>query len=283
MLILIAALLPYSNIEQKDFIEIITTTTPDFIDPIVTQLIKDAFRHSTGLASGGIISVALFALIYAASRGSMTLIRTLNVIYDCKEQEKTFRANLKAVATTLVFIFALFVSLVAMVFGNSIRNSIKISMPDFKNHSLLLSNIRYAVIFFLLTGFFSMLYTHLPDKKNKMEDQLFGAVFSSLGWGLFSYVFSILIKGGSIYRTYYGSLSTLVIFLVWLYWCFLIFLFGAYINENIGKVIKIKKYYDVTEVYLLEKYRLTFKNKRRNNGGRKKRLHTRDNSMGRRE
>ncbi|MBR4174288.1 MAG: YihY/virulence factor BrkB family protein [Lachnospiraceae bacterium] len=277
MLILIAALLPYSNTEQKDFIRILTNATPDFIDPMVTQLVKDAFRHSNGISSGGIISVALFAIIYAASRGSVTLIRTLNVIYDCKERENTFRANLKAIATTLVFVFALFISLVAMVFGNSIRNSIKISVPDFKSRSLLFSNIRYLLIFVLLTGFFALLYTYLPDEKHRIEDQILGAVFSSLGWGGFSYVFSMFIKGGSIYKTYYGSLSTLVIFLVWLYWCFLIFLFGAYINKNASRAVNellgglfcglvtIERYNNTTLVKVAGKKVYSFDTKGNNN------------------
>ena len=64
----------------------------------------------------------------------------------------------------------------------------------------------------------------------RLRQQFPGAVLASLGW-------TVVTFGFSIYVTYfngfsmYGSLTTIVILLIWLYVCMSLVLVGAYINK----------------------------------------------------
>ena len=71
---------------------------------------------------------------------------------------------------------------------------------------------------------------YLPRPRGRLRQQFPGAVLASLGW-------TVVTFGFSIYVTYfngfsmYGSLTTIVILLIWLYVCMNLVLVGAYINK----------------------------------------------------
>ena len=59
-----------------------------------------------------------------------------------------------------------------------------------------------------------------------------GALFSALGWLVFSYAFSIYIDNFSNMTYMYGSLTAVVIMMFWIYFCIYIFFIGAEINKK---------------------------------------------------
>ena len=69
-------------------------------------------------------------------------------------------------------------------------------------------------------------------------EQVPGAVCTLLAWVIFTKIFTFFTKI-STYSIYYGSLSVLVIFLFWLYWCIYILLIGGYINWYFRYVFRV--------------------------------------------
>ncbi|MCQ2540147.1 MAG: YihY/virulence factor BrkB family protein, partial [Acetatifactor sp.] len=92
-----------------------------------------------------------------------------------------------------------------------------------------LMNFRFIVVWGILTLFFAAIYTYVPDRKLKFKQQIPGAMFSAIGWSIYSWGFSIYLQ----YNSYglYGSLSIVIIALLWMYFCMYIMLFGAYLNH----------------------------------------------------
>ena len=60
-----------------------------------------------------------------------------------------------------------------------------------------------------------------------------GALFTGAGWILFSYIFSVYINNFSNYSRIYGSLTAIVLLMLWLYSCMTILLYGAEVNMEI--------------------------------------------------
>ena len=75
----------------------------------------------------------------------------------------------------------------------------------------------------------------MPDKKLAFREQIPGAVFSAVGWSIFSWVFSYYVTYGNSYGIY-GSLSIIIIVLLWMYFCMYIILIGAYLNQYFESV-----------------------------------------------
>ena len=81
----------------------------------------------------------------------------------------------------------------------------------------------------LFTFFFALLYMVLPSRRAGFADQLPGALFAAAGWYLFSYGFSIYIEYSHAFNMY-GSLTTLVLLMFWLYFVMYIVLIGMELN-----------------------------------------------------
>ena len=103
-------------------------------------------------------------------------------------------------------------------------------MPFLAHVSAYIISIRTLLSLTLLTIVFALMYRILPNAQNGFRQQLPGAVFSSLGWMIFSLSYSLYIDHFSSISYLYGSLTAIVLLMLWLYYCMDIFLIGAEIN-----------------------------------------------------
>ena len=86
----------------------------------------------------------------------------------------------------------------------------------------------------------ALMYKFFAGKKVPFKNQLPGAIFSALGWVFFSLIFGFYINTFPDYSYIYGSLTALILFSFWLYWCMIIFLLGAEINLFVQVIRKEK-------------------------------------------
>ena len=78
------------------------------------------------------------------------------------------------------------------------------------------------------------MYTMLPNKRRDFRKQIPGAAATSISWSLFSYGFSIYLTYAHGMSADYGSLTTVVIVMLWLYFCMWLLFLGAEINEYLN-------------------------------------------------
>lgn len=88
---------------------------------------------------------------------------------------------------------------------------------------------RFVFSICILVIAFTAIYTWVPQKKLRLLAQLPGALFTSLGWMAISWLFSTYISAFDGFSAY-GSLATIVIAMLWMYYCMFILLLGAYLN-----------------------------------------------------
>ena len=58
-----------------------------------------------------------------------------------------------------------------------------------------------------------------------------GAVFSAVGWVLFSFFYSLYVTDFPNAASLYGSLAAVCLLMLWVYFCLLILLLGAELNK----------------------------------------------------
>ena len=163
----------------------------------------------------------------------MALIQGLNTINDEEEKRNYFVVRIVASLYTLGMIVAILISLFLMVFGETIFEQLRgiLSLVPYISIAIeLLINFRILVVIGLLTIIFTFIYWLVPDKKVKYKKQLPGALFASVLWYAFSYVFSLYVD---IYNGFsiYGSLTFVVVIMLWFYFCMYIILMGAQVNQ----------------------------------------------------
>ena len=75
-----------------------------------------------------------------------------------------------------------------------------------------------------------MIYKFLPNHIVQLKVQLMGAAFSAVGWMIVSWIFSVYLNIFKGFSSMYGSLTTIVLIMLWLYFCMYILLLGGEVN-----------------------------------------------------
>lgn len=227
-LVLVCYILPYTNLTQEDLISGIQEILPDSVLPMVSQIVSEVYKSQT-LA----ISISTVLLIWTAGKGMMALMQGLNAINDDEERRNYFVIRLVASLYTMGMLVAIVVSLLLMVFGETIYEELKeifILLPHIGILIETFIHFRSLIVICVLTLVFTFIYWLVPNKKTKYKKQLPGAMFSAILWCAFSYAFSLYVDifhGFSIY----GSLTFVVVIMLWMYFCMYIILMGAQINQ----------------------------------------------------
>ena len=87
--------------------------------------------------------------------------------------------------------------------------------------------LKYLIPFFLSYCMFSLIYKIIPNKRVHIKSALQAALFASLLWELAKHLFAWYVVHLAEYSIFYGSLSTLVIFVLWVYYSSTILVVGG--------------------------------------------------------
>ena len=213
-------------INKSDLLTILVRIMPNMLDSLVIGIVDDLYIKSPGT----ILSITALLALWSAARGMMGIERGLNRIYGTIEKRNYVVRRLICSFYTLIFMAVCIVSLVLLVFGTSIQNLLIRLFPllgSITKHVISFRSLLSMILFFVS---FVGLYTILPKKKQKPRDQVPGAVFSTICWLLFSYIFSLYFTNFSSFSYMYGSLTAIVLMMLWLYFCICILFIGAEIN-----------------------------------------------------
>ena len=225
MLIMICTIIPYTPLTEENLVELVTDLLPDQVDPLAESLISEVYDKSAG-----ILSIAIIATIWSASKGVMALMRGLNAINGVEEKRNYFVVRVIASFYTVVMLIVVILSLFLMVFGDQLVTLTLHRFPQLQQLVSFIMNFRFIFVWAVLSVLFAAVYAYVPDKKLEFREQIPGAVFSAVVWSVFSWAFSYYVTYGNTYGIY-GSLSIIIIVLLWMYFCMYIIMIGAYLNR----------------------------------------------------
>lgn len=224
MLIVVCTIIPYTPLTRDNMIQAVTDLTPDKIDPLAESLIIEVFEKSAS-----ILWIAAIITLWSAGKGVLALMRGLNAIHHVHEKRNYIWVRMVASFYTIIMLGIMIISLFVMVFGNRLVELILYKMPALHEFVSALMNLRFVVVWLLLIFFFALIYTFVPNKKQKIKEQYPGALFSAIVWSVFSWGFSLYVDLNDF--TVYGSLAIIIIIMLWMYFCMYIILMGAYLNN----------------------------------------------------
>ena len=137
---------------------------------------------------------------------------------------------------TLLFLLTCILSLLFLVFGDSIQSFLDNTFPIAADVAKNILSTRSFLAIVLLVACFTGLYTYLPHRHLLARRQLPGALFSTFGWMLFSYGFSMYFNFFSRFSYMYGSLTAIILLMLWIYFCICILFLGAEINCHLDRL-----------------------------------------------
>ena len=212
----------YSDREVLNHIRRYLENVAPSLDPRVMKNILRVIRDRKII---GVLGVG--GLIWASIWVFSTLRTVLNIIFQVKKGQGIIRG----IATDLLMIFLVGTLHLSSMTLASVMVYFKRYRFSFKSPlelGLLVGfTLKYIIPFFLSFWMFFLIYKIIPNKKITSRTALQAALFSSLLWEGAKHLFGwyVLSLGG--FTMVYGSLSTLAIFVLWVFYSSTILLMGG--------------------------------------------------------
>lgn len=229
IIILLLTMVQFTSVTMDDVMEAVLQVFPSSVEGLIRSIVLEVYTRS-----GTIIPITILVAVWSAGKGVLSVTSGLNCIYNNTETRNYLYLRVRASFYTIIFILAIMLSLVLSVFGNSISAMLYQHVPFLSKVVDFIIKIRTVVSLVVLTVFWDMIYKFLPNRKNRakttMRKQLPGALFTACGWLLISFVFSVYLDIFTGFSSMYGSLTTIILIMLWLYGCMYIILLGGEVN-----------------------------------------------------
>lgn len=230
VIILVSTLIRYTPLSKNMLITIINDVIPGVIGDTLINWTNEIYSGASGFISFSIVFV-----LWSASKSFMGIIDSLDNIYNPEKRYPRIVNRLRAIICTILFMAVVLIAGITVIFANKLVSLLKEFIPDLPDILLTIIESRtiFALAAFLLIVMF--MYKFLPRMKIRFKDALPGALFTTLIWFVFSYLYSFYIDNISSAASIYGSITTIILLMLWLYFCMYIFLIGAEINHYFMK------------------------------------------------
>lgn len=233
--LLLLTMVQYTDVTMDDVMSAVLQVFPDSVAPLIRGIVYQVYIQSAGM-----IPITVIVALWSAGKGVLSVTSGLNAIYSNTETRNYFYLRIRASAYTVLFLMAIMLSLVISVFGNSISSIVYQHIPFLIKVVDFIMRIRTLVTFIVLTVFWDLVYKFLPNRnhmaKTTLRRQLPGAVFTAFGWQLISFVFSIYLDVFTGFSSMYGSMTTIILIMLWLYGCMYIILLGGELNALLERI-----------------------------------------------
>lgn len=224
-IIFLITLIQYFRLDEGLINFVVKELFPTSMQDLINNIIIEAHSKSSGT-----ISIAIVITLWSAGKGFFALCKGLRIIYKVEDDKPTLLKRVEGSVYTLIFIFSIIVLLVVGVFGNSIYHFVN---EKFEVAGIIISKILKVRTFLFMIGLFVLflfIYSFIPRHKRKMSTQIVGAIFTSIAWYIISLIFSMYVDIFKGFSNTYGSLATIILIMMWVYFCMYIILIGAEIN-----------------------------------------------------
>ena len=242
-LLLVLNSLRYTSLTVADLMAVLENVLPEALTESIQELVMSTYRNSSSAVAG----VSLLTLLWSSSKGVYGVLNGLNAVYGVEEDRGYVYTRGISVVYALLFLLVLVLTLVLHVFGNAlmdllygIDNPVIIFLMD-------MIDLRGAFLLVVQMLLFTAIYMVLPNRRNGFLASLPGAVFSAVGWTVFSWVYSIYVTHFTRISNIYGSVYSIAISMLWLYCCVSILFYGAALNTLLTRFREGRKSFPTGE------------------------------------
>ena len=209
----------------------ISQVMPQQAFEIIQAQLQEVVSTSGSALSWSLAFGFLFS-IWSANKGMKSLFTGIDIAYGTKDDRGFIKQNALTLVYTFGAILLVIISLGVIVVWPALVH--KISLPATIEN--LITWVRWLILAAIVVFFLGSIYRHAPAKKTPaFKWVLPGALLATLLWLIASWGFSFYVKNFGSYGEVYGSISAVVVMLLWLFLSSFIVLMGAELNSELEK------------------------------------------------
>ena len=226
ILMLMLMMLRFTPLNEEMILDALSQIMDVTVMGYVEQVVGNVYHGSVGL-----VSFATITSLWVASRAIQGLANGLNSIHRVKENRNTLLLVLRSMVYTILLIVTFVTALGVLVASVKVRSFLIDTLPIFNGVT---APMRWLLAFLGLvqmTVVFIMLYTLLSNGRRRFRSQIPGAVFTTVAWTVYTWIYSIYLTFAKNLSIVYGGLASIMGTMLWLYFCLYLFFLGAEVNE----------------------------------------------------
>lgn len=224
-MLLLMTSIKYTPLTREEVINVVMQVFPENFEGFIRGIVGEVYAKSLG-----VVPISALIALWSAGKGIQALTNGFNTIYQVQETRNFIVTRIRSVIYTLIFVIAIVLTLILQVFGNSLQRELSNRFPFLDRLVTTIISMRLLISLGLLSLVFLMLYKFIPNRKATFRSQLPGAVLSAVCWSTFSFFFSIYLDFFNNAANMYGSMTTIVLILLWMYFCMIFVMIGAQVN-----------------------------------------------------
>ena len=221
--------IPITNFQQS-LLDIIRDFLPDAAYATVQTTVEDIITRPRG----GLLSVGFVLSLYFATNGINSLMEAFDNTYHTIETRTAIKQRMIAIFLVVIITFLLIISIGLITFGTLL---LSIILPE----HILASNLYFSVIVVLkwlitiamLFFAISFIYYFAPAKRRHFRFISAGSTLATILIIIITLGFNFYVDNFSKYNVLYGSIGTLLVVLLWIYFNSFSMLIGFELNASI--------------------------------------------------
>jgi membrane protein len=234
MLVLVSVLGMLGKSTTNKVLDNLGTVAPggvnSFLHSVVTQV-----QGRAGVAGiAGIVGLAL--ALWSASGYVAAFMRAANAIYEVDEGRPIWKTAPVRLITTLALVIMLLIAAAIVVLTGPIAKQVGGAFGIGSTAVLIWDIAKWPVLIVIVSMMITLLYKATPNVKQPSFRWISaGGVLAVVVWIIASALFAVYVGFSGSYNKTYGSLATVIVFLVWLWISNIAILLGAEFNAEIQR------------------------------------------------
>ena len=190
----------------------------------------------TSAVSNRSLHLLFFSFMLATwtfSKAVKSMIKGQNMAFGFKETRSFIKLNIFCIVYAVGFFIVTLLCVAFLVYGNKLSFLFRKVVGDFFILNLLYNLMRYLIPIAVMIYIFINLFTLGPCGNLKFKQAIPGAITTTLLWLIFSLIYSFYANYFFKSKEIYGSISSIIILLTWLYFCGMAITIGYKLNAII--------------------------------------------------
>lgn len=236
MVIFMFTLIPYIPIDnfQDELLMLLKSIMPTNAYDAIEDTILDIVTNQRG----GLLSVGFISALYFSTNGFDALITAFNSSYHAIETRTGFQIRLVSILLVLIFTMLITTAIILLI-GSELLLDKAIRAEDFVYYMIMVG--RWIILFCLCYFLVSFIYFLGPSRKSKWKFTSAGSMLATILIILTSWGFTYYVNNFGNYNKIYGSIGTLIVVLLWIYFNSMVLIVGFELNVSIYQAKTRKK------------------------------------------
>jgi membrane protein len=226
LLVLVSILGLLGHSTTQTLIDNLGQVAPGSVKSFIQTIISNSQKQKATAGIAGIVGIVL--ALWSASGYVSAFMRSANAVYGIGEGRPIWKTAPTRLLITLFTVVALVVGLVIVVATGSIATQIGKTLGIGSSLITVWEIAKWPVLLVIFIAVLAVLYGAGPNVKHGGVKWISpGAVLAVVIWLIASALFAFYVANFSSYNKTYGSLATVIVFLVWLWISNLAILLGV--------------------------------------------------------